>query len=90
MVRVTDPGTQVTLFAIDKKSFDIDSVLYDTPQGWHQRIYSDFMVSDAPPFREAGRVRFFYDGVMTVDVRWNEMTVNEDIPITLFQIGAAD
>jgi len=86
IVRVIDPAGQVTLFGIDKSNFDIRSVLYDTPQGWHQRIYSDFMWSDAPAFREAGRVRFYYDGVLTVDVDWREMAVNEDLLLSLFQI----
>jgi len=86
VVRVIDPADQVTLFAIDKETFDIRSVLYDTPQGWHQRIYSNFMWSEKDSFREAGRVRFLYDGVLTVDVDWQDMRVNEDLPVALFQL----
>ena len=87
MVKVADPAGQETLFAVDKKDFSIRSVQFPTPRGWHQRIYSDFMWVDNPRFRQAGRVRHYYNGIMTVDIDWTWFAVNEPMSQKLFQLG---
>ncbi len=86
MLKVTDPNGQDTLFGVDIDDFSIRSVHFDTPSGWHKRIYSDFMWSDNPRFRQAGRVRHYYDGVMTVDIDWQQFWVNEEFSENHFAI----
>ena len=87
MVKVVDPTGRDTIFAVDKKDFSIRSVQFQTPRGWHERLYSDFMWVDNPRFRQAGRVRHFYNGIMTVDIDWQWFAVNEPMSQEMFQIS---
>jgi len=87
MVKVVDPAGRDTIFAVDKQDFSIRSVQFQTPRGWHQRLYSDFMWVDDPRFRQAGRVRHFYNGIMTVDIDWQWFAVNEPMTQEMFQIS---
>lgn len=86
-VKVTDPSGGDTLFAFDQKDFSIRLVAWDTPQGWHERIYSDFYWVDDPGFKQPGRVRLYYDGVKSVDIRWTRAEVNVPIAAERFRIG---
>ena len=86
-VRVTDPAGTVTLFAVARDDARVLQVGFDTPQGWHERIYSDFSWVDAQGggrFRQPGRVRLVYDGVLERDIRWTEAAVNEALDPALF------
>jgi len=85
-VRVTDPQGGVTLFGFDAKDYAIRMVAYNTPRGWHERVYSEFEVKEDPRFRQATRVRFFYDGIKTVDVKWEEWSINQPLSIETFRI----
>jgi uncharacterized protein (TIGR02246 family) len=87
-VRVIDPSGGQTLFGIDQQDSSIRLVAWDTPQGWHHRIYSDFYWVEDPGFRQPGRVRLYYDGVKNVDIRWTEASVNVAIPDKIFSLGS--
>jgi hypothetical protein len=87
-VRVTDPAGGTTLFAVDASGYQIRLVAWDTPQGWHQRLYSDFYWVEDPGFLQPGRVRLYYDGVKTVDINWTSAEVNVPMPDELFVLGA--
>lgn len=87
-VRVTDPEARDTLFAIDSESYAIRLVGFDSPQGFHHRIYGDFQRRDGLSFSQPGHVRLYYDGVKTADIRWRDFTVNEDIPVSTFRLPA--
>jgi len=52
---------------------------FATPRGWHERIYSDFYLLEAPRFQQPGRVRLYYDGTLVGDIRWTQAEV--DVPI---------
>jgi hypothetical protein len=86
-VRVVDPSGGVTLFAIDSEDFAIRMVAWDTPQGWHHRVYSDFYWVEDPGFRQPGRVRLYYDGVKSVDIRWTNAEINVELDDELFRLG---
>ncbi len=88
-IRVTDPSGGQTLFAIDRRDSSIRLVAWDTPQGWHHRIYSDFYWVEDPGFRQPGRVRLYYDGVKNVDIRWTDATVNAPIADETFVLKAS-
>ena len=86
-IRVADPAGTETLFAIAKDDYRVLSVGFDTPEGWHERFYSDFdwvEASGGGRFRQAGRVRLVYDGVLERDIRWTEAAVNAPIDPSLF------
>lgn len=85
-VRVTDPSGTRTLFGVDQQSFAVRSAGWQTPKGFHQRLYSDFYrVGDG--FLQPGRVRHYYDGVMSVDVRWTAAEIGRPIPDERFVLG---
>ncbi len=85
-VRVLDPSGSGTLFGIDRSDFSVRMVGFDTPRGWHHRLYSDFAWHEEPRFRQPTRVRLFYDGVKTVDIHWREFAVNVPIVDEVFVI----
>jgi len=89
MIRVTDPSGSATLFGIDSESAYIRLAAWDTPKGWHQRIYSDFYWVPEPGFLQPGRVRLYYGGAKEADIRWTSATLNEEIPDELFVIGGS-
>lgn len=89
-VRVTDPSGSETVFAIDAGNWAIRKVGFDTPRGWHERIYSEFAWNTAPRFRQALRVRLYYDGRKTNDISWHRFTINQPIDPSLFRIAPED
>ncbi|MEM8986230.1 MAG: hypothetical protein AAGC95_05850 [Pseudomonadota bacterium] len=76
IVQVTDPAGKETIFGIDKEGYEIRMVGFDTPRGWHHRVYSDFDWHENPRFRQPTRVRLYYDGRKTNDIRWPVFRVN--------------
>lgn len=87
VVRVEDPSGGGTLFWIDRDSGAIRAVAWPTPRGFHQRIYSNFYWIDDPGFLQPGRVRLYYDGVLTADVHWVEASINQPIDKAIFTLG---
>jgi len=88
-VRVEDPSGQRTLFGIDQRDFSVRSVAWDTPRGWHERIYSGFYWIEDPGFRQPGRVRLYYAGAKTVDINWTSAAINEPLPDSIFRLDPA-
>ena len=75
------------IFGIDRESAYVRLAAWDTPRGWHQRIYSDFYWVAEPGFLQPGRVRLYYDGAKSVDIRWTSAAINEELPDDLFVLG---
>lgn len=86
-VRVGDPAGGSTLFWIDRDSGAIRAVAWPTPRGFHQRVYSQFYWIESPGFLQPGRVRLYYDGLLTADVYWTEASINEPIDAAMFQLA---
>ncbi|HYC02470.1 MAG TPA: hypothetical protein VED40_04210 [Azospirillaceae bacterium] len=87
MVKVTDPGGQETLFGIDKATGYIRKAGFQTPRGWHERLYADFEVLDNPRWVQARHVRLYYNGVKANEIFWTRTQVNAPIDETLFVLG---
>lgn len=87
-VTVTDPAGKDTVFAIDRVSYYVRMVGFDTPRGWHHRLYDDFEWHEEPRFLQPTRVRLFYDGVLSNDITWKEYHVNRPIDPGLFTLEA--
>lgn len=83
-VRVDDPEGGRTLFWIDQADHSVRKVAFDTPRGWHERIYSDFYMVDPPRFQQPGRVRMYYGGVLVSDIRWTRAEVDAPIADAVF------
>jgi hypothetical protein len=86
-VRVTDPSGQTTVFAIDQLDSSIRSAAWLSPRGWHERRYSDFYRVGADGFLQPGRVRHYYEGVKSVDIRWTSAEIGLPIPDATFVLG---
>ncbi len=87
VVKIVDPSGGETSFAIDQQSHQIRRVAFDTPRGWHERIYSDFFWVEDPGWMQPGRVRLYYNGAKTNDIRWTKAVVNEPIEARRFVIN---
>lgn len=83
-IRVTDPSGAMTLFAVDAIDFRILSAAWQSPRGWHERRYSDFYRVGSQGFLQPGRVRHYYEGVKTVDIRWTSAEIGIPIPDSTF------
>lgn len=88
VVRVNDPQGGKTLFGIAADDYAILWLGFSTPRGWHERRYSDFYRNPGVSFVQPGRVRLYYDGVKQNEIVWTAYALNEDLPRSLFQIGA--
>lgn len=86
-IRVVDPSGGETLFGIRKSDFAIVSVGFETPRGWHERIYSDFYRNEDGGWLQPGRVRLYYDGVKANEIYWTQFVTGELYPLETFQIG---
>ncbi len=83
-IKITDPKKSVTVFGIDKKTFNIRLAEFQTPLGFHQRIYSDFKWHKNPKFLQPRRLRIFNDGIKTAEIFWREYKVNQPIADEIF------
>ncbi|MCR9193237.1 MAG: hypothetical protein NXH88_00820 [Hyphomonas sp.] len=75
MVQLTDPEGGKTLFGFEQGSLQILYVGFGTPRGWHERRYSDYFSKPGVDWQQAGRVRLFYDGVMSNEAIWTDFTI---------------
>ncbi len=86
-LRVTDPSGTRTLFGIDRETYAVLSAGWPTPKGFHQRVYSDFYRVGDRGFVQPGRVRHYYDGVKSVDIRWTTAEIGTPIADEVFVLG---
>lgn len=84
MVRIRDPKGQQTLFGFDVQSGFITYMAFDTPRGWHERFYSDFVRLENG-WVQARRVTLIYDGIIANTVFWRETRVGDALAPALFE-----
>lgn len=84
LVRVTDPAGGTTQFGIAQDDYAVLKVGFDTPRGWHERIYSNFYSNPGESWVQPGRVRLYYNGVKSNEVIWTSYAINEDLAPCLF------
>lgn len=89
-IAVHDPTGGDTLFWIDSASYEIRKVGFDTPRGWHERIYSGFEYHKDPRFLQATRVRLYYDGALTNDITWEDYEINDPIADETFVLSGSE
>lgn len=83
-IKVIDKSGGETEFAIAKSDFKIRKVAFDTPRGWHERIYSEYFEKSEFNWLQSGKVELSYQGVKSNDVFWTDFTVNEKLDDQLF------
>ena len=84
LVRVIDPQGSATLFGFDRESGFIRYLAFDTPRGFHERYYDDFIRLPETGWVQAREVTLFYDGVKNNTVFWREVEVGEPIAPATF------
>lgn len=89
MVELTDPSGGTTLFGIRQSDHAIVYVGFETARGWHERRYSHFFEKRGIPWKQAGRVRLFYDGVKSNEAIWTDFSVGLRIDDSVFRIERA-
>ena len=85
-IQVTDPAGGKTLVGIDAENMLILYVGWNTPRGWHHRVYSKYYRLDSG-FMQPGRVRLYYDGIKTADINWTNAELNVELPDDGFRLG---
>lgn len=86
-VQVNDPAGGATLFNIAQNDHAILRVAFDTPRGWHERIYSDFYRNEEGGWNQPGRVRLYYNGVKANEIYWTAFTTGDVYHDSLFRLG---
>jgi hypothetical protein len=86
-VHVIDPAGGETLFNIRAEDFAVVRVGFDTPRGWHERIYSEFYRNEDRGWLQPGRVRLYYDGAKANEIYWTSFSTGEAFPVEMFRIG---
>ncbi|MGJ8563026.1 MAG: hypothetical protein ACSHXY_05685 [Alphaproteobacteria bacterium] len=89
MVNVMDPSGGETRFGIAQDDRAILKVGFDTPRGWHERIYSNFYSNIAESWSQPGRVRLYYNGVKANEVIWTSYEINKPLKACLFVLPEA-
>lgn len=84
LIRITDPGGQETLFGFDAESQFIRYMAFDSPRGFHERIYDDFIRLPDNGWVQARSVTLLYDGVVSNSVFWETVTIGEPIDPAVF------
>ena len=88
LIELTDPSGGRTLFGIDQATFDILYVGFNTPRGWHERRYSGYFSKPGINWRQAGRVRLFYNGVKSNEAIWTDFQIGDAFGDAVFVIDA--
>ncbi|MEM8525062.1 MAG: hypothetical protein AAGG68_10480 [Bacteroidota bacterium] len=83
-IKIIDPKGGETLFDITQNDYKIVRVGFETPRGWHERIYSNFFTKEAYNWFQAGKVELFYKGKKANDIIWTDFEVNESLADSLF------
>ncbi|MEP5938434.1 MAG: hypothetical protein ABJ239_08915 [Erythrobacter sp.] len=84
LVRVTDAVGQETMFGIDRESGFIRYMAFDSPRGFHERIYDEFIRIPASRWVQATSVTLLYDGVVSNSVKWNSVEIGKPIASSVF------
>ena len=86
IIKVIDQKEGSTFFGIRHSDYKIVKVAFDTPRGWHERIYSDFFTKDEYDWQQSGRIRLFYNGIKSNEIIWTDFDVNTTLPDDLFRL----
>ena len=85
LIRLTDLNGQETLFGFDQASGLIRYMAFDSPRGFHERLYDDFLVLPQLGWVQARSVTLMYDGVVSNRVHWQVVRVGEPIANDIFK-----
>ena len=85
-IKVIDTQGGETIFDIRQHDYAIVQVGFDTPRGWHERIYSDFFKKKEYTWNQPGRVQLFYNDIKVNEIIWTDFDVDKSYDPELFII----
>jgi len=85
-IKLIDPNGGESFFDIRKLSYEIVKVGFDTPRGWHFRLYSQFFQKPEYSWNQAGKVELYYNDKKSNEIYWTDFAVNEKLSDELFVI----
>lgn len=86
-IKVTDPKQGTTFFDITQDDFKIVKVAFDTPRGWHHRLYSNFFKKEEYSWLQAGKVELFYNNKIANEVIWTDFDINKNLTDSMFVLS---
>jgi hypothetical protein len=90
MIKVVDPMGGTTIFGIAQNDYAVLKVGFETPRGWHERIYSNFFTNSGVSWVQPGRVRLYYNGVKANEIIWTSFEIDSPLPDCLFVLPETD
>lgn len=87
-VRVTDPGGASAIFSIRHGDHRIVKIVFATPRGLHERVFSDFFSKPGVNWVQPGRVRSLINGIKEAEFLYSDFEIGKDLPDSLFVIKA--
>lgn len=90
MIKVMDAAGGETQFGIAQADYKILKVGFESPRGWHERVYSNFYSNTGENWVQPGRVRLYYNGVKANEVIWTSYAINRELPDCLFVLPEAN
>ena len=86
-VRVTDPGGGSSIFSVRQSDARIVRILFATPRGLHDRIFSDFFTKPGVKWVQPGRVRSYVNGIKEAEFTYSDFAIGKAMKDDLFVIA---
>ena len=85
-VKVTDTVGEFTLVSVRKADNRIVRIVFATPRGLHDRIFSDFFTKPGVKWVQPGRVRSMINGVKEAEFTYSDFEIGKPMKDALFVI----
>ena len=85
-VRVIDPGGESALFSVRIADARIVKIVFATPRGLHERVFSNFFSKPGVKWVQPGRVRSMINGVKEAEFLYTDFAIGRDLADDLFVI----
>lgn len=86
-VRVSDPSGGSSLFSIRKSDARVVRIVFATPRGLHDRIFSDFFTKPGVKWVQPGRVRSYVNGIKEAEFTYSDFAIGKPMKDELFVIS---
>lgn len=89
-VRVTDAADESAVFSVRIDNARLVRVVFPTPRGVHERIFSDFFTKPGISWVQPGRVRSYINGIKETEFLYTDFEVGKTYPDTMFVIAKGE
>ncbi len=89
-VRVTDAADESAVFSVRIDNARLVRVVFPTPRGVHERVFSDFFTKPGISWVQPGRVRSYINGIKETEFLYTDFEVGKAYPDTMFVIAKGE